>query len=254
MHGKLKILLLLFVVVTAAGCAGVRKAIKPTATTMPAALDYDMVINDVGVNNITEKGFIIRKGRLELEGTGLDGSYGFNARLNSKGNLVASVKGPMGLEVVRIIIVDNDVCIVDRMGKVAYVGKKSSFMEKNGFPEGMIKTLFGDISVSKPWKSDTLINRELVISEVRENYTKETGISIDEMKVCMERYSFGQEDEEVLFNYGSFRTSEDNKYASEIVIIERQRKILIRLTIEDIEVGFEEDIPFAVPSYRRKSI
>lgn len=254
MYRKLKILLMLFVVVIAGGCAGVRKGGKSAAATVPAALDYGMVVNDVGLSNITGKGFIIKKGRIELEGTALDGSFGFNARMNSKGNLVASVKGPLGIEAVRLIIVDNDVCVVDRIGKVAYVGKKSSFMEKNSLPEGILETLFGDISVLKPWKSDTLIGRELVIREEGENYKRETGISLDEMKVCREWYSFGQEDAGILFNYNDFRNSEGNKYASEIVINEQQRKITIKISIDDIEIGYDGDIPFTVPSYRRRSI
>jgi hypothetical protein len=51
-----------------------------------------------------------------------------------------------------------------------------------------------------------------------------------------------------------FRFSEGNKYASEIMISENQRKVSIRIKIEEIEIGYEEIIPFTIPPYERKAI
>jgi hypothetical protein len=254
MHGKIRILVLLSVVVLSGGCSALRKRPASPAAALPAGMDYYALVNAVENSNITGKGFIIRKGRIELEGTEFDGSYGFNARMNNEGDFLASVRGPLGIELIRLIISGDDICLIDRLGKIAYIGKKSAYIEKNGLPGDLLKSIFGDIAVSTPWQGDTITERGLVIKEENENYTRETLICIEEMKVCSERYSLSRANAGIMFNYDEFRLSEGNKYASEIVIREGMRNLLIRIRLDDVVIGYEGDIPLTIPPYTRRTI
>jgi uncharacterized protein YceK len=197
MFRKIKILSILFIIIVTGGCASLRKRAASGKALIPTEMDYNLIVDDVNGWNITGKGFIIRKGRIELEGTGIDGSYSFNAKLNNSGDFMASVKGPLGIELIRLIIVGDDMCLIDRIEKASYVGKKSSLLLRNEMPNDLLKVLFGDITVRNPWKNDTLTGRELIINEEKENYTRETGICIDEMKVCSVRYRFNKDNADI---------------------------------------------------------
>jgi hypothetical protein len=57
-----------------------------------------------------------------------------HARLNAKGDFYASVRGPLGIELARILMVGNEVAAIDRFNRKIYVGKKDAVMKKNGLP------------------------------------------------------------------------------------------------------------------------
>lgn len=238
----------------AGGCAAIGK--KPTTIKNPivTSLNYNMVMNEVRELNITDNGFIIKKGRIEIEGTGVDGNYGFNARMNTKGDFMASVKGPLGIEMLKLIIVGDDICMTDRIGKTNYIGKKNVFREKNSLPDNFVNIVFGDIAVYETWEIDTVIDNKLIINEVNEDFDLKTGICLNEMKVCSEKCYLRKRDTDILLNFNNFRLSSGNKYASEIVIREGIGNMKITIRIEDMAIGFEGNLNFATPPYKRKPI
>lgn len=253
MYRTLRILTVLLLIVTIAGCAATRKRSITGKENMPATADYKLILSEVRSNNITDKGFIIRKGRIEIIGTEFDGDYNFNARVNTVGDFLASVRGPLGIEVIRLIISGEDICAIDRLGRTAYVGKKDAVLKRKGIPDDFIKTIFGDISDGQYIVSDSMNKVGLLLTEETDGFKRETSICADKMKICSERYRSELSGTDLLIGFNDFIESEEAKYASEIVITENLRNILIKIYIDEMSVGYSEDIGFTIPAYKRRS-
>ena len=101
MRKEIKIIIVLTLVMFMSGCAAFRKGKDTGMVTGDVAVDYSTVAATVMNNNITDRGFEIRRGSIELEGTEIEGKFGLHARMNSKGDFYASVRGPLGIELVR---------------------------------------------------------------------------------------------------------------------------------------------------------
>ncbi|MCK7542361.1 MAG: hypothetical protein MZV63_71560 [Marinilabiliales bacterium] len=71
---------------------------------------------------------LLRRGELSLKARNTGGRrYGFNAKLNNKGDFYASVRGPLGIELIRILAVGNDICSNSQAWtRTVYVGKKDA--------------------------------------------------------------------------------------------------------------------------------
>ena len=94
------IIAVLLVVLVISGCAGGKKR-RTSEGAGPEETSYENVLQRVAENNIVTGGFIIQKGSIELKGTPVEGEFGFNAKLNSLGDIVPSVRGPLGIELSR---------------------------------------------------------------------------------------------------------------------------------------------------------
>ncbi len=254
MYSGLKYLLLIAVVLLLSGCASMRRAKESVPSGGPAGTDYRAMTNNVIDYNITDKGFEIRKGSIELEGTEIEGKFGLHARLNSNGDFYASVRGPLGIELARILIVGNDIAAIDRFNKKIYMGKKDAVMKKNGLPEDFMKILFGDMPelIDADFKSAG--NGEISVATGDELFRTEITVCTDEMKICRERIDAEESGHSVYFTFGSFRLTEGRKYASEISMEERTKMFHVKLSIDDLIYGYDSVIEFNLPSYEREKL
>ena len=50
-------------------------------------------------------------------------------------------RGPLGIELARILVVGNEVAVIDRFNRRLYVGKKDAVLKKNGLPEDFMRTI-----------------------------------------------------------------------------------------------------------------
>lgn len=145
MHYEVKTAVIAVLIIALTGCSASRKRKSGGRPGMTGDASMTAVIGSVGSYNITEKGFIIKRGRIELDGTDTDGSFSLNARLNSKGDFFVSVRGPLGIELVRLLAVGNDIGMIDRFNRTVYVGKKDAVMSKNGLPADLMLMVLGDL-------------------------------------------------------------------------------------------------------------
>jgi len=254
MRKLLKIGFLAVMIIILAGCSATRKRRSTETVSAPADATVSEIIAGVVNYNITDRGFIVKKGRIELEGTEIDGSFGFNARFNSKGDFLASVRGPLGIELARLISVGNDIAAIDRINRIVYIGKKDAVMSRNGVPEDFLKIIFGDMPDLKQQSYKTSGGNELVVNSVAEGFERELRICMDESKVCAESIRSTGSEQEITINFSNFRRSEGIKYASEILMREKRKDISVRLSIDDFSDGYDTDIEFTLPSYRRSSL
>lgn len=241
-------------IIIMAGCSATRK--KRTVVPGGMITDASMltIINGVRDYNITEKGFVIKRGRIELEGTETDGSFGLNVRLNSKGDFFASVRGPLGIELVRLLAVGNDIAMIDRINREVYVGKKDAVMLKNGMPEDFMKTVFGDLPVVDYSNYKTNGNKLIITAKADNNLEQEITVCTDEVKVCRERLAYSGTDREIILDFSNFMNNGEIRYPSDIIMTDTKRRIRVMLSIDDIVSGYDSDIEFALPAYKRSAL
>ena len=245
--------LMIFVV---AGCVTTRKKKDSRAAEEAiAAMDFNTVMAGIKNNNITDEGFIIRKGRIDLiEGTQFEGEYGFTAKLNSEGDFYASVKGPLGIEMVRILAVGNDVCGIVKLAKTVYVGKKDELMQKYGLPEDFFTAIFGDMPEIEMQYADSIAGNSLIIKKNNDKLERIITVCLDEMKVCSEEIYSIKEKKQFTFAFSNFVVSENKKYASEIDVIQEGEDFHVKLYIDNLVPGCTDSIKFIVPSYKSESL
>jgi hypothetical protein len=254
MRKEIKLFTVVLLLILMTGCAALRKKKDTGTPSGGGAIDYSAVAADVMNYNITDRGFEIRKGSIELEGTEIEGKFGLHARMNSKGDFYASVRGPLGIELARLLAVGNDIAAIDRFNRRVYVGKKDAVMKKNGLPEDFMRILFGDMPDGL--SGDYTVNgmNEMVMIAGDEEFMRELTICTDEMKICRERIDAAKTGHLVFLDFTEFRNSGGKRYASRITMEEKKRMFHVKLSIDDLTYGYDSDIEFSLPSYTRENL
>jgi hypothetical protein len=254
MRTGIKIVIIIFIVVTATGCTGTRH--RKSAEKAPSIVsgDYNAVISAIRENNIIKEGFVIKKARIKLEGTEFEGEFGLTARLNSSGDMMASVKGPMGIEVFRIMAVGNDICGISKLTRTVYVGKKDELMAKRGLPADFLTIIFGDMPDVYFDDNDSVATSNIILKEEDESFKREISVCFDEMKVCAQDIYSIKDKKEVVLLFSEFREAEGKKYASQIDVTEAENEFHIQLNIEELVRGYDDIIEFNIPSYKRENL
>lgn len=249
MRQLIKITLFSVIITMLAGCSATRKRGTTAEETANSGLGYNAVMARVRANNITENGFILKKGRIEIGGSLLDGSYSINARYNKKGDLSASVRGPLGIEIVRLISAEGNIYLIDRINRIIYKGKESEVIKRYGLPENVLALILGDM-ISSGTASYSMDGRETMLIEEKDlNRDRILTICIKEEKVCGEVYRDILTGNVVKLEYRNFRNQDGKRYPSEI-IMEQEGKLKVGLRIDDITLGYDEEISTDMPSYR----
>jgi len=254
MQGRLRYILIAGLIIGLTGCNALRKGRMTQPSDSALNTDYITLVAEVTGNNLTDLGLEIRKGSIELEGTQIEGKFGLHARLNAKGDFYASVRGPLGIELARILVVGNEVAVIDRFNRRLYVGKKDAVLKKNGLPEDFMRILFGDMPGSVNGSFRKLSDGQVVVLAGDESFKREITICPEEMKICQEKIDATDSGHTIYLNFSSFRETEGKKYASSISMEERKKMFHVKLLIEDLEYGYDSDIVFSLPSYSRESL
>jgi len=256
MRKIIRIIALSLLVLSVTGCATTRKKKDRQAPEETiSSMDMKTVMTSIRSYNITEDGFAIKKGRIDLiDGTPVEGEYGFTAKLNNEGDFYASVKGPLGIEMVRILAVGNDVCGIVRLTRTVYVGKKDDLMQKYGLPDDFFTAIFGDMPELDFQNTDSITGNRLILHKDNDKLERLITVCLDEMKVCSEDIYSIKEKKEFSLAFSNFAFSEDRKYASEIDLKQKDEDFHVKLYIETLVPGCTEKIEFNVPSYKSESL
>jgi len=254
MQVGLRYLLIAALIIGLSGCNALRKGRVTDRENIPVSADFAALAAGVYENNLTDRGFEIRKGSIELDGTPIEGKFGLHARLNARGDFYASVRGPLGIELARILIVGNDVAAIDRFNKTVYTGKKDAVMKRNGLPDDFMKILFGDMPVTVNGDYRNTTDGQVVVTGGDQEFRREITICADEMKVCRERIDATSSGHTVYLTFSGFRETAGKRYASSISMEERKKMFHVKLFIDDLEYGYDSDISFNLPSYKRESL
>ena len=256
MRKIIKIIAFCLLVLSVAGCATTRKKRnRQAAEEAISSMDMKTVMTSIRSYNITDDGFTIKKGKIDfIDGTPVEGEYGFTAKLNNEGDFYASVKGPLGIEVLKILAVGNDVCGIIKLTRTVYIGKKDDLMQKYGLPEDFFTAIFGDMPEFDLQNTDSIVGNSLILHKDNDKLERLITVCIDEMKVCSEEIYSIKEKKEFSLAFSNFTVSEDRKYASEIDLKQKGEDFHVKLHIETLVPGCNEKIEFNVPSYKSESL
>ena len=254
MHAEIRYPVFVLLLLLMAGCSAMRKGRTADVSVPSADASYSLILKNVAEDNITDSGFEIRKGSIELEGTELEGKFGLHARLNSKGDFYGSVRGPLGIELVRILMVDNDIAAIDRFNRKVYVGKKDQVLKRNGLPEDFMQIIFGDIPAGQDVTYIGSQNNEITVNSGDDEFRRIISVCIDEMKVCRQEIEAAESGRMIYMSFSNFREKEGRKYASEISVEEKKKMFHVKLFIDELIYGYDSDIEFNLPSYTRESL
>lgn len=256
MQRIIRLITLAMLIILVAGCAATRrKRERAAGEGAISSMDMNAVTTNIRAYNITDDGFIIKKGRIDLiGGTPVEGEYGFTAKLNNEGDFYASVKGPLGIEMVRILAVGNDVCGIIKLTRTVYIGKKDELMQKYGLPEDFFTAIFGDLPEINFSERDSISGNKLILQKNNEHLERLITVCLDEMKVCSEDIYSVKENKQFSLAFSNFAISEDRKYASEIDLMQIGEDFHVKLYIETLVPGCNDKIEFIVPSYKSESL
>jgi hypothetical protein len=256
MRKIIRIIAVALMIVSIAGCAATRKKKERAADEgVISSMDIKTIATNIRAYNITEDGFIIKKGKIDLiSGTPVEGEYGFTAKLNNEGDFYASVKGPLGIEMIRILAVGNDVCGIIKLTRTVYIGKKDELMQKYGLPEDFFTAIFGDLPEIEFSDTDSIAGNKLILQKNNEKLERLITVCLDEMKVCSEEIYSVKEEKQFSLAFSNFAISEDRKYASEIDLMQKGEDFHVKLYIETLVPGCSDKIEFIVPSFKSESL
>ncbi len=238
----------------AVSCSIFRKSSSEVASYDAVTFDAGMVMSDVTGNNFTHRGFEIRKSKVEIDLGDIRGKLSLHARLNSAGDFYGSVRGPLGIELARLLIVDDKVAAIDRINRTVYTGTKSDLLRKNGLPSDFFMILFGDMPLIK--YEEYLLDEPYSVtffSRDRES-EREIDISLPEMKVTRQKIELPGSGSQVNLSFGKFVPVSGIKYGSEIIFNETKRMFHVKLNIDDLVYGYDSDIEFSLPSYKQQAL
>jgi len=255
MPERLKLVLIFIVIILVTSCSAGRKGRTIATENAPPVSEYASLINGIRDNNITGEGLILKRGRIELKGTEIEGSFALNAKLSKSGDFYASVKGPLGIELVRILAVKDDIAVIDRINKTIYEGRRDDVMKRLGLPEDIFTIIFGDLPEAGVENIGSVSGREMRISLMEGEYTNDIRLSLEEMKVFAEEISTeGNGGRTVLIQFRDFKKTGENKYASVISMEEVSGMFHVKLYIDDLVTDIDSDIIYNLPSYNRQKL
>jgi hypothetical protein len=256
MRKIIRIIAVSLLVLTVTGCVATRKKKeKQAAEDAISSMDFKTVMTSIRSFNITDDGFIIKKGKIDLiGGTPIEGEYGFTAKLNNEGDFYASVKGPLGIEMIRILAVGNDVCGIVKLTRTVYIGKKDDLMHKYGLPEDFFTAIFGDMPDFDFQNVDSIVGDRLILRKNNDKLERLITVCLEERKVCSEEIYSIKEEKEFSLAFSNFAVAEDRKYASQIDLMQKGEDFHVKLYIETLVPGCSDKIEFNVPSYKSESL
>ncbi len=245
---------MILILIAATGCSIFKRRPGDKAEPVAGARDYNVIVSDVAVNNFTPSGFEIRKGRVEIDFGDLSGKFALYARLNSKGDFYASVRAPLGIEIARLLVVGEDVAAIDRFNRTVYVGKRGEVLGRYGLPEDFFNILFGDMTVMEFAGYRFTGPYELALKTIENDMEREIIVSLGEMKIIRQIISLNRIGSEVMLSFDKFVSAGGIRYGSEIFVSEKKKNYNVKINIEDLKHGYDADIPFELPSYKREKL
>lgn len=217
--------------------------------------NYKDFFKEVESYNVGNEGFSIKRGRIETSGLPVNGEFNYSLKVNAKGDFLFSVKGPLSMEFVRVIAVDDDAFLINRLEKVIYQGSKSELMRRFGLPDDIVKLTVGDIIPLFTGIEEYVVEDEVVRLELKTQ--KERGsVLIDKNERKLSAITILEENgsELILIKYDRFKSVEEGKYPSIIHATMSGTKADVVLYIDDIESGCSEQIEIKLPDYQKKRL
>ena len=215
----------------------------------------EYIIQKTKEENISNKGFSIKNGRIETEGMAVNGEFSFTGKFKDNGDFMISVRGPFLMEMVRIIAVKDSIYMINRLNKVIYYGGKSKLTEKYRIPENIVSTFFGDLDEgvkAESCKRNETGNLNAILK--RESTLLNITICSREYKVCQQVIENRERGLKYEIEYSKFKRYGIRKYPGQIRICQPDKKETVYIYIDSYEGSYSGSIDIKLPDYKMSPI
>lgn len=218
--------------------------------------DVDRVILNTYSKNITDLGFYIQKGKLQMKEGNKKINFFYSVKYGRKDVYLMSIKAFNGYEALRIFINNDTILINDRVNKELLYGSRNDFEKMTGIPVEFLKICFGDIvDYTRGSVSNVKIDgNELIITGIIFGIETVTNISTENCKVSKVKLSNVYNKEEITVDYKKYK-GDGHKIPVETIIYDSKRSVQLIIKNQKFIVPWYGDIDF-VPgvNYKKRHI
>lgn len=202
-------------------------------------------------NNIAEKGYFIKNGKITIESKTFSGQFNFYAKINANKDFVISCKGPLDIEMMRVYGVGDSAYVIDRINRKIYSGSKSRLWKKYKLPEKFFDYLIGDIPGKAVLDAGGSSNDlSFSVSYDDNQYQTITMVSKAHLKADETRIYDNGISPVVSFIYNKFRNQDDYTFPELIIIDSESMMFHVEMEIEYFEAVVNEPISVKLPDYK----
>lgn len=231
-------------------CSATRKN-AVTNVTDNSNLSANKAIELCKEKNIAEKGFFIKNGKIKIESRGFSGEFDFYAKVNSTGDFVVSCKGPFDIELFRAYGNADSVFLIDKINRQVFGGDKNALIKKYGLPSDFWVYLIGDIPENAILKNRYRRSDEFYfLTETYGNVMAATSVGKKSMKAEETVIKDLDTNEQVSFNYKSFKGIENYSYPEYVTITSDSLMFHVEIEIKKFSVVVNQPIKPKIAGYK----
>ena len=240
---------LLIALLALSGCSASRRAVE-SGSRLEKYGRGSSADKAIAENNLAGKGFFISKAKVRYSEDGTEISFTANIRVNSNGDLLASVRSFAGIEVARVTISNGEVHILEKLGRKVVYFSLDSLAGGYGMGQNGVMALFGDRPEIEGQKKSALKCKDgegSVTTKVNNIYLiEDADCLIGKLRKVIVAGSTLQ----TLYSlsYADFIEVEQNIMPSHIRFESGLYLFHVEINIEKIEFGWDGDINFIQPS------
>jgi len=236
--------------ILAGSCKSIRNTGSDKKLVKSKEVNIDLLTEIVKSKNISNNGFIIRKAKIELDSKSFSGNFSLNAKVREDGKFVASVRGPLGIEVIRVYCDEDSIFIINRFDHTISAGRRNVLFEREGIPFIHIGLILGDVPVDAQFKNGIISgNGEISAHYEFEHFIVRMMILPDIYKL-KEEYINSELENGIIISFANFKNSGEKIYPASIIIKSEDQLFHVKIEIEEFENKFTDEIIIKLPEYR----
>lgn len=254
MSVKQGLLIAAIISVLFSSCSTLRKNRSSDEAGLTGRAGLERLTAQVIENNVGRDGYEIKKGRIENIGGSVSGTFNFYARVSSRNDLYLSVRGPLSVEIVRVIAVDDKIYIINRLSKEILVSDKSRILGGIELPAYWPALLVGDL-ISKSY--DRIITEgddSVEFSSEEGDFDMDITLDKSELKARNIAVSSKELEKAIDFDFSHYREGDGIKYPGEVEIRDSGNMFHVKLYIQELISGNVGEIELSLPDYPKRDL
>lgn len=228
------------------GCSVLRREHIPENVLNDKRNISDFVIKSVLDNNISQKGYFVKKADVGIVTQGQKQNVVATVKYDQKGEYLVSIRSKTGIEVIRVFIGIDTLLINDRINKILYVGKPDYFVKKFSVPVDVLPVIFGDLINYGPGviADSVCINGNLRCATKVEDVNILSVIDCSKEKIVSSVVRKENGKEKISLLYSNFRRTGSVTYPETIIISGLPDQVSLEINIRSIEIPWIGELEF----------
>jgi hypothetical protein len=241
-----KLILIAFVVsLLGTACSVLRKAPISEQYKIENTRD-SVVLRKVWGNNISQKGFFVKRVDIEVFTGGQRENIIGTVRSNGEGEYLISLRSKTGIEAARVFLGRDTVLVNDRINKFLYVGSPEYIERKYSLSRGLFPLIFGDlVNTDISGKCDSVcVDGKLNYGPSGNSGGVTYVIDCNVNKTLRAVIETIGKKERIIVLYSDFKKMGDLAYPGRIEVSGLPNMMVVKLEVKSIEVPWSGEMNF----------